>query len=124
VASAEFQERYGDLTDPEYVDRVYQNVLGRPADRAGKDFWVARLQAGWNRGRVLVGFSESSEYERKTADDVLISWAFIQLINRAATTSERADWRENLDGGATMEDLITFLVESGAMASRAGTHAY
>lgn len=119
VASAEFEARYGDLTDPQYVDQVYLNVLGRPADDTGRAFWVGRLQSGWSRGRVLTGFSESSEYEAKTAADVLVSWAWIQLLNRAATPSERAMWSDD-----DLADIVTFLVDSSSMATRAGTHAY
>ena len=60
--SPEFSQRYGSLSDRQFVELVYQNVLERPADTAGLDFWAGRMAAGESRGRVMVGFSESPEY--------------------------------------------------------------
>ena len=64
--SSEFKRRYGDLTDTEFIDTVYQNVFDRPPDPSGRAFYLGRLNAGWSRGRVVLQFSESSEYQRKT----------------------------------------------------------
>lgn len=62
-ASDEFQARYGDaLTDAEYVDLLYQNVLGRPGEDDGVAFWLSRLaDDGIARDAVLVSFAESPE---------------------------------------------------------------
>ena len=50
--SPEFDERYGDLDDGEFVDLVYQNVLGRLPDATGRAFWVSQLDSGaYDRGR-------------------------------------------------------------------------
>ena len=35
VASAEFTSTYGALTNTQFLDQLYLNVLGRPADAAG-----------------------------------------------------------------------------------------
>ena len=67
AGSSEFRTRYGALDDVEFVDLVYENVLGRSADPGGRDHWVGRLEAGVSRGRVMRSFSESSEYQRDTA---------------------------------------------------------
>ena len=42
LASPEFNSRYGSLTDSQYVDRLYQNVLGREGEAAG---WIASALA-------------------------------------------------------------------------------
>lgn len=39
----EFRSRYGRLDDRAYIDALYRNVLGRPADRAGRDYWLGQL---------------------------------------------------------------------------------
>lgn len=62
--SAEFQQRYGALNDQQFVDRVYQNVMGRNPDASGRDFWLGQLRSGVTRGAMMVGFSESEEYQR------------------------------------------------------------
>jgi uncharacterized protein (DUF1501 family) len=67
AASGEFQERYGRLSDAEFVDLVYENVLGRSADDVGRRHWLARLATGTSRGAVMLGFSESPEFIERTA---------------------------------------------------------
>ena len=58
----EFKERYGDnVTNQAFVETLYKNVLNRPLDQAGFDFWVAALENGAPRDEVLVRFSESNE---------------------------------------------------------------
>jgi Domain of unknown function (DUF4214)/Peptidase family M23 len=62
ATSSEFVRIYGDLTNEEFVETVYLNVLSRRADRSGKAYWVGRLDDGsLGRGRLMIGFSESSE---------------------------------------------------------------
>lgn len=66
VGSAEFQNRYGALDDRGFVDQLYRNVLGRPADPDGLAYWVGQLAAGATRGQVVLGFSESTEFRLAT----------------------------------------------------------
>ena len=44
--SAEFNTRYGQLTNTQLVTRIYQQALGRDPDQAGLDWYVAELVAG------------------------------------------------------------------------------
>ena len=61
--SDEFVGLYGSLTDAEFIDLIYQNIFGRPADAGGRDFWLGRMQNdGIDRGTVMLNFSESPEY--------------------------------------------------------------
>ena len=60
--SDEFVQRYGRLSNRQFVNRVYLNVLKRPADPAGLAWWNNQLDSGKSRGWVLVGFSESAEF--------------------------------------------------------------
>ncbi len=64
--SPEFVARYGQLGNPEFVDLIYRNVLGRNSDAAGRTYWAEQLANGTSRGQVMVGFSESVEYQRAT----------------------------------------------------------
>lgn len=68
--SAEFQQKYGSLTDQQFVTQLYENVLGRAPDPAGDAYWNTALTSGVDVGHgvqvftqamVLVGFAESSE---------------------------------------------------------------
>ncbi len=64
--STEFKNRYGSLDDAGFVNLVYRNVLGRAPDSAGLAYWTGLLRGRQPRGAVMVGFSESPEFQRKT----------------------------------------------------------
>lgn len=65
--SDEFKMRYGTLTDAEFVDLIYLNILGRPGDAAGVAFWKQKLAAGDTRGAIMLGFSDSVEFQKLLA---------------------------------------------------------
>jgi hypothetical protein len=67
VTSAEFESRYGDLDNSEYVSQLYQNVLNRTPDVSGHANWMAHLESGETREAVLIGFSESTENRLQAA---------------------------------------------------------
>jgi len=68
--SAEFSDRYGQLSNGGFVDQVYSNVLRREPDAGGRAFWVERLTSGTTRGEMMIGFSESDEFVKASADDL------------------------------------------------------
>lgn len=60
--SREFQQTYGNLTNQDYIEELYQNILQRAGESAGITYWTQQLNSGsFDRAQVLVGFSESSE---------------------------------------------------------------
>lgn len=65
IESPEFEAAFGDpagLSDVEFVEILYQNVLDRPGEQGGVDFWVGALaQPGFERTDVLVAFANSPE---------------------------------------------------------------
>lgn len=64
--STEFNNKYGSLSDAQFVNLVYLAVLGRVADSAGFDFWMAQLDAGASRGEMMLEFSQSAEFVKST----------------------------------------------------------
>ena len=71
VGSTEFQATYGALSNRAFVDRVYQNTLGRLGDDGGTNFWTGQLDAGVSRAEVVIGFSESTEHQARTQANVI-----------------------------------------------------
>ncbi len=59
--SAEFDALYGALTDREFVELIYTNVLRRGADEEGLTYWTGRL-ATESRGTIMLLFAESPEF--------------------------------------------------------------
>ncbi len=95
--SSEFKNRYGALTNAQFVDLVYKNVLGRAADTGGRAHWIAQLDRGQSRGSVMIGFSESSEFVRATGTSSpstgggssVSPWSSDQTSAMAAVNSSR-----------------------------------
>lgn len=67
VASAEFQARYGALSNQAFVEQLYRFCLNREGDPAGVAGWVNTLASGTSRAQVVIGFSESAEHIALTA---------------------------------------------------------
>ena len=63
LASSEFKEKYGeDVSNEQYVNNLYNNILGRDADADGYNYWVGQLNNGIEkRSELLLGFAESTE---------------------------------------------------------------
>ncbi|PXX39890.1 DUF4214 domain-containing protein, partial [Undibacterium pigrum] len=83
VASAEFQKTYGALDNTAFVDRVYQNVLHRPSDAAGKAYWLGQLGNGLSRGDMLAGFTESTEFKANSQAKVSLTLDYVGLLGHA-----------------------------------------
>ena len=98
VGSTEFLLRYGTLDNTGYVQQLYLNVLGRQADPAGLADWVGQLNAGVSRGTVLIGFSESPEFQADMASQVEIIRLYDLLLARMPTTAELQSWQGFLLG--------------------------
>ncbi len=63
LESDEYVERFGsDLSDEDFLSLLYINILGRPADQDGYDFWLAILESGdMTREELIIEFTESDE---------------------------------------------------------------
>lgn len=59
--STEFIDKYGSLTNAQFVTQLYENVLDRAPDATGYASWLAELTSGVGREHVLVGFADSPE---------------------------------------------------------------
>lgn len=62
AASTEFQNRYGSLTDQQFVEQLYLFSLDRVGEPEGVQNWVNALSGGMSRAQVLLEFSESPEH--------------------------------------------------------------
>ncbi|HMJ77672.1 MAG TPA: DUF4214 domain-containing protein, partial [Iamia sp.] len=67
-----------------------ENVLGRPAEPAGQQYWTGVLASGQSRGKVVLHFSNSAENRAKVAAQVDVTNLFIDMLERAPTSTELA----------------------------------
>ncbi|MRV71150.1 DUF4214 domain-containing protein [Duganella sp. FT92W] len=63
LRSDEFAKLYGGAnpTSENYLTQLYHNVLHRPYDQAGYDYWLGVLKQGTARADVLLSFAASDE---------------------------------------------------------------
>jgi len=62
IGSREFRDIYGsNLSNQEFVEELYYNVLGRAGEAGGVDYWTDELADGASRAWLLANFSESRE---------------------------------------------------------------
>ena len=66
IGSAEFEARYGALTNEGFVERLYLNAFYRPVEAEGLARWTGALDAGaLSRAGVVAGFAFSPEMTTK-----------------------------------------------------------
>ena len=107
TASPEFIALYGALDNTQFVTLLYANVLGRVPDPAGLSGWVALLNGGFTRGQVLLGFSDSVEYQAAMANEVFVTMMYSGMLRRTAEPSGFTGWLDFLDAGTfTREQVI------------------
>ena len=132
IGSSEFQGTYGALNNTEFVQRLYQNVLGRAADAPGLATWTGYLGSGGNRGTVVTGFSESGEHiERRAAEVNAGRWeingnaaALARLywatLDRAPDVAGLTSWVGALSGGVSLTTAAGSFVASSEFQGRYG----
>ncbi len=104
--SPEFQATYGSLNDNQYVALLYQNILNRTPSQPEIVFHVARLVAGVTRGAVLVGFSESPEFQQLTDNESFVVSVYVGLLRRTPEQSGLDFYVNLLAGGLPRGNMI------------------
>jgi len=132
VASAEFQARFGALSNQQFVEQLYVFALGRQGDPAGIQGWVNALNGGASRGSVVVGFSESAENRNRTADIVnqglwmsdaealVIARLYDATLDRLPDPGGLAGWVAAYEGGLPLLDIVNAFVGSAEFQARYG----
>jgi len=116
ASSPEFQQRYGSLSNQEFVTLIYQNILGRDPDPGGFAFWVGELNLqNRTRGQVMIGFSESVEYQEDSRNGVFVTMIYVGMLRRSP---EEGEFDNYLDSGNSDLALINELLYSQEYMSR------
>ena len=109
------------MTNRKFVENIYTNVLQRPGDPAGIDYWTRKLDAKKaNRGQVMINFSESNEYKNKTVHTTNAAVVFIHLRGKTPNATENSTFVSALVGGTALRDLVREQIHLPAFATRAG----
>jgi hypothetical protein len=120
VQSHEFQVRYGSLTNEQYINQVYLNVLGRSADPSGLAYWGNQLARGMTRGGLMVAFSDSAEYRKLIGGRVLATMLYVGMLRRAPDTAGLDYWAQVVDGGTPYRNVIGGFLGAHEYSDRMG----
>ncbi len=98
AGSVEFQQRYGALSNGDFVNLIYQNILGRAPDQGGYNFWMDKLDRGqMTRGQVMIGFSESEEYRQKSNSEIFVTMIYMGMLRRGPEEDGFNFWVNAMD---------------------------
>lgn len=124
--SPEFNRRYGQLSNAEFVRLIYRNVLRRSPDQSGFNFWVNTLNSGVSRGEVMLGFSDSIEYVRRTEtvapngiDEGQVLRLYRAAFLRSPGDSALAFWTNSLQT-EQLDNIAEFFTQSPEFNNRYG----
>lgn len=121
--SPEFQATYPTIqTNADFVSMVYFNVLHRAPDATGMAFWVAQLQNGASKGRVMNQFAQSDENIRATRVQTAIVNIWGALLDRMPTDNElvaNAFWADNANSANPNPQALNVWVIQGAVRNSA-----
>lgn len=106
IASKEFTERFGAQDKAGLVDQMYLNVMRRAADAEGKAYWLQRLEAGMSKGDLVLGFTESREYQASTEAKVGVSLNYVGLLGRSPEQGGIDFWLAKQAGGMSQVEII------------------
>jgi len=117
--SPEFTTRYGSLTDEQYITLVYQNVLGRAPDAGGFQYYLERLGDGrMTRGQMMIGFSESPEFQQLVVNEVYVTAVYVGMLKRAPDAGGMAFYVNQIESGLPRNGIIVGFMGSPEYRNR------
>ncbi len=102
------------LLHRQFVDRLYETILGRKADEAGRNDWSSKLYAGTETGASIVKkFLGSQEFlGRDTTDEEYIEVLYRAMFDRDADPAGLEGWKEYLTSGFSRDYVLKGFVGS------------
>ncbi|HEX7135042.1 MAG TPA: S8 family serine peptidase [Iamia sp.] len=91
-----------------FVDRAYQDILGYPADQAGREYWAGRIQSGsMSRSSFAFMLSGNDRWLRP-----IVTGRYEQFVDREPSTAEADYWVGELRAGRPESLLAAQLIGS------------
>ena len=120
--SDEFTIRFGSgLTNSQFIERLYNNVLLRSADPGGFNFWVGQLTSGqMTRAQVALVFLDSDEFQNLSTsqNEIDVSLLYFSMLRRDPDAGGFSAWVDALDSGLPLTSAITAFLMSGEYQAR------
>jgi autotransporter-associated beta strand protein len=114
LASPEYYNRFGHGNVDNYLQAMYQDVLGRPVDREGLAFWGGQLDQGAVHDTVASGIVNSQEMATITVRNM-----YSQYLGRTADPVGLNAFVGQLMRGQSEEQVLASIVGSDEYCKRA-----
>ncbi|MCU1455264.1 MAG: hypothetical protein JWN46_3410 [Acidimicrobiales bacterium] len=88
----EFKNRYGNLTNGDFVTRIYKDMFSRPPDSGGRTYWTGQLNARLSRGAMVNRLAESDEYKFVHYTQVRVVMIYEAMLHRSPDPSGWLYW--------------------------------
>ena len=122
LGSGEFQSRFGsNLTNAQFVERMYNNILLRSSDPGGLNGWVQALNSGQvTRAQLALSFLDSGEFQSLSASQnrVDISLLYFDMLRRNPDAGGFSGWVGVLNAGVPLTSVIDAFLNSSEYQAR------
>ena len=120
--SGEFQSRFGsNLTNGQFVETMYNNILLRSSDPGGFNGWAQALNSGQvTRAQVALSFLDSDEFQNLSASQnrVDISLLYFDMLRRDPDPGGFSGWVGVLNSGVPLISVIEAFLNSSEYQAR------
>ena len=107
LASAEFQNTYGSLSNSDFVNLVYRNVLQRPPDPGGLANWLGQLNGGQlSRGAMMAAFVNGPEFDNLIRPRAYANLCYMGFLRRTPDGDGLTYWTGILASGNPLASVI------------------
>ena len=114
--SGEFQSSFGsNLTNGQFVERMYNNILLRSSDPGGFNAWVGALNNGQlTKAQMALRFLDSGEFQGLflSQNRVDISLLYFDMLQRDPDAGGFSNWVEVLNSGVPLTSVIDGFLNS------------
>ncbi|HEX7135088.1 MAG TPA: DUF4394 domain-containing protein [Iamia sp.] len=107
LGSAEYRTTQGGGTDGGWIDAVYRDALGRPADAAGRAYFLGQLAQGRTRAAIASSITGGAEGRR-----ALVKRLMTELLRRPADAAGVTYFAGRLTAGTTVERVVAMIASS------------
>lgn len=106
ISSEAFANRFGELSDADFVRVIYRNAIGRePTDRRLAD-WLEAFGEGDARSSLPTYFADSYTVKDSTWHGLEVIQAFRAGLDRMPEAEEYERWVAHLDDGGLIPDVV------------------
>nr|WP_321319437.1 DUF4214 domain-containing protein [uncultured Campylobacter sp.] len=105
-------------TNEDFVEALYQQVLGRNSDADGKAFWLNALANGTSRDELKANFLAAAKAEDPnltafyTNNQQFLENVYSALLNRGVDSSGLEHWMNLLNNGTSRAEVVASIIDA------------